>query len=162
MERGVIPSFTSLLKQKKTMGQRLDIYDKFPPGMQQYLGCYGWHFSKRMAQFAISRMKVKDDSTGKEKSLVPWTKSEVDEMLKRNGITVEHDELYDVCYVANMLKADFYKKSLADEAHLCVHVKLYLDDIDGDPCRAFDEFYATCIGKGVPIPWEYMLEERKE
>ena len=107
------------------MGQRLDIYDKFPPGMQQYLGCYGWHFSKRMAQFAISRMKVKDDSTGKEKSLVPWTKSEVDEMLKRNGITVEHDELYDVCYVANMLKADFYKKSLADEAHLCVHVKLY-------------------------------------
>lgn len=56
------------------MGQRLDIYDKFPPGMQQYLGCYGWHFSKRMAQFAISRMKVKDDSTGKEKSLVPWTK----------------------------------------------------------------------------------------
>ena len=58
MERGVIPSFTSLLKQKKTMGQRLDIYDKFPSGMQQYLGCYGWHFSKRMAQFAISRMKV--------------------------------------------------------------------------------------------------------
>ena len=35
--------------------------------------------------------------------------------------------------------------------------KLDADDVDGDPCRAFDEFYATCIGKGVVIPWERMI-----
>ena len=32
----------------------------------------------------------------------------------------------DSAYVANMLKADFYKKSLVDEAHLCKHIKCYL------------------------------------
>lgn len=56
-----------------------------------------------------------------------------------------------------MLKADFYKKSLVDEAHLCKHIKCYLDDIDGDPCRAFDEFFATCIGKGIPVIWSDVI-----
>ena len=64
---------------------------------------------------------------------------------------------YDAAYVANMLKADFFKKPLPDESKLCLHMKLYMDDIDGDPCRAFDEFYATCIGKGTVIPWERMV-----
>lgn len=64
---------------------------------------------------------------------------------------------FDVAYVANMLKADFYKKSLVDEAHLCKHIKCYLDDIDGDPCRAFDEFFATCIGKGIPVIWSDVI-----
>lgn len=71
--------------------------------------------------------------------------------------SIEHDKGYDVAYVANMLKADFYKKSLVDEAHLCKHIKCYLDDIDGDPCRAFDEFFATCIGKGIPVIWSDVI-----
>ena len=44
-----------------------------------------------------------------------------------------------------------------DEAHLCKHIKCYLDDIDGDPCRAFDEFFATCIGKGIPVIWSDVI-----
>ena len=86
-----------------------------------------------------------------------YIKDEVDDMLKANGITIEHDKGYDVAYVANMFKADFFKKSLADEAHLCKHIKCYLDDIDGDPCRAFDEFFATCIGKGIPVIWSDVI-----
>ena len=76
---------------------------------------------------------------------------------KLSGFSIEHDKGYDVAYVANMLKADFYKKSLVDEAHLCKHIKCYLDDIDGDPCRAFDEFFATCIGKGIPVIWSDVI-----
>lgn len=124
--------------------------------MKEYLEAYGWHFSKRMCEWAVGRMRVKDE-TGKEKKLEPWSKEEVEEMLKKNGVTIEHDNGYDICYVANMLKADFFKKSIPDEAHLAMHVKLYVDDIDGDPCRAFDEFLATCVGKGAPIIWEDML-----
>ena len=36
-------------------------------------------------------------------------------------------------------------------------VKLYVDDIDGNPTRTFDEFYANCIGRGIVIPWRQML-----
>ena len=32
-----------------------------------------------------------------------------------------------------------------------------VDDIDGDPCRAFDEFFATCIGKGIPVIWSDVI-----
>ena len=136
--------------------QRLDSFGRLPSGMREYVENYGWHFSKRMHDWAVSKMRVRDEA-GKEKKLEPWSREEVEEMLRKNNITVEHDRGYDVCYVANMLKADFFKKSLTDEAHLALHVKLYLDDIDGDPCRAFDEFLATCIGKGMPINWEDMI-----
>ena len=139
------------------MEQRLDTYSKFPSGMKLYLESYGFHLSKKLYEWAVSKMKVKDEATGKEKKLEPWSKDEVDDMLKANGITIEHDKGYDVAYVANMLKADFYKKSLVDEAHLCKHIKCYLDDIDGDPCRAFDEFFATCIGKGIPVIWSDVI-----
>ena len=137
--------------------ERLDTYSKFPSGMREYIDAYGWHFSKKMCEWAISKMRYKDEATGKEKKVEPWSKEDVDEMLKKNNITLEHDMAYDACYVANMLKADFYKKSIPDEMRLCLHIKLYLDDIDGDPCRAFDEFLATCIGKGIPIIWQDML-----
>ena len=93
------------------------------------------------------KMKVKDEATGKEKKLDPWSKDEVDDMLKANGITIEHDKGYDVAYVANMLKADFFKKSLVDEAHLCKHISATLMILMGT-LAAFDEFFATCIG-----PW---------
>ena len=41
---------------------RLDAYDKFPTGMREYLKAYGWHFSKAMCDFAVSRMWTEDDS----------------------------------------------------------------------------------------------------
>ena len=33
------------------------------------------------------------------------------------------------------------------------YVKDYIDDPDGNPTRAFDEFYVNCIAKGIDIPW---------
>ena len=34
------------------MGQRLDTYDKMPLAMKNYLSLYGWHFSKKMCEWA--------------------------------------------------------------------------------------------------------------
>ena len=149
------------------MEQRLDTYSKFPSGMQEYLESYGFHFSKKLYEWAVSKMKVKDEATGKEKKLDPWSKDEVDDMLKANGINIEHDKGYDVSYVANMLKADFFKKSLVDEAHLCKHIKCYLDDIDGDPCRAFEGFPQTCVSQPDRRQVEYRtylfgLQEKRD
>lgn len=78
------------------MEQRLDTYSRFPSGMREYLEAYGFHFSKKLYEWAVSKMKVKDEATGKEKKLEPWSKDEVDDMLKANGITIEHDKGYDV------------------------------------------------------------------
>lgn len=50
------------------MEQRLDTYSRFPSGMREYLEAYGFHFSKKLYESAVSKMKVKDETTGKEKS----------------------------------------------------------------------------------------------
>lgn len=64
------------------MGQRLDIYDRFPSGMEAYLSQYGWHFSKKMCDWAVSCMKVENKSTGKKERIEPISKEQLDELLK--------------------------------------------------------------------------------
>lgn len=51
------------------MNQRLDIYDIFPSGMTEYLSRYGWHFSKNMCEWAVSRMKAENKATGKKEEI---------------------------------------------------------------------------------------------
>lgn len=134
--------------------QRLDAYDDFPPGMKEYLGTYGWHFSKKMCEWAVSKMKQKDKTTGKEKNLETMSKDAVDDLLRRYNIRVEKNEAYDMVYVANMGKADYLRSSIMDEQHLAMFVKDYIDDSDGYDGMPFTRFMADCIGKGTPIMWE--------
>lgn len=138
------------------MGQRLDNYGKMPSGMKEYLEAYGWHFSKKMCEWAVSKMKVKDE-TGKQKKLDALKKDEVEELLKKYAVKLEKDAGYDCVYVANMAKSDYYKSSIADEAHLALFIKDYIDDPDGYSGLSFTRFYADCIGSGTPIIWEDMM-----
>lgn len=135
---------------------RLDIYDVFPIGFREYLNNYGWNFSKKLYEFAVAGMK-KMDSNGKEVPITPYSNEEVQQLLKQYGIELKNNVAYNACYVANMLKADFLGKSLPNEQYLCMHIKCYLDDVDGSPTRAMDEFYAKTIALGIPIIWEDML-----
>lgn len=138
--------------------QRLDTYSRFPSGMQEYLEAYGWHFSKKMCEWAVSRMRVKDDTAaGKTKRLDAMKKDDVEELLKKYGVKLEKDAGYDCVYAANMARADYYKSSIVDEAHLALFVKDYIDDPDGYDGLPFTRFYADCIGSGTPIMWEEML-----
>lgn len=135
--------------------QRLDTYEKLPSGMREYLSAYGWHFSKKMCEWAVSRMQV--ERNGKKEKLEPMKRDEVEELLKKFGVKLEHDKGYDCVYVSNMAKNDFYKSSIADEAHLALFIKDYIDDVDAYPGMPFTRFYADCIGSGTPIIWEQML-----
>ena len=54
------------------MEQRLDTYSRFPSGMQDYLSAYGWHFSRKMCDWAVSRMKTKNGA------LEPLSREELD------------------------------------------------------------------------------------
>ena len=135
--------------------QRLDTYDNLPSGMREYLATYGWHFSKKMCEWAISRMKV--EKNGKPEKLEAMKRDEVEELLKKFGVKLEHDKGYDCVYVANMAKNDFYKSSIQDDAHLALFIKDYIDDVDAYPGMPFTRFFADCIGSGTPINWEDVM-----
>lgn len=130
----------------------LDIYEVKPPEMRVYLANYGWHFSKRMVDWAVSLMT---DRTGSP--LKPYTKEQVETMLKTNGIKYNENYIYDAVYVANMAKADFYGSALADELHLAKFVGDYLNDPDGTPELPFTRFYSDTIVKGIPVYWVDLL-----
>lgn len=128
---------------------RLDFYDITPKGMDAYLSAHGHHFSKPMLEWAVSMMR---DRKGIKQSAPE--KKKVDEKLRMYGTELERDKgYYDPVYVWCMAKSDYLGSSIEDEAHLAKYVKDYIDDSDGNPTRAFDEFYINCIAKGIDIPW---------
>lgn len=128
---------------------RLDYYDITPKGMDAYLSAHGHHFSKPMLEWAVSMMKNKKG----DRQSVP-EKKKVDEKLNSFGIELSRDKgYYDPVYVWCMAKSDYYGSSIEDEMHLAKYIKDYIDDPDGNPTRAFDEFYVNCIAKGIDIPW---------
>lgn len=139
------------------MKQRLDTYDKFPSGMRDYLSQYGWHFSRKMCEWAVSNMKSKDPATGKSKTIEPIKKEDLEAMLKKFNIKLEKNVGYDATYVANMAKADYMKSSIIDEQHLALFVKDYIDDVDAYDGLPFTRFMADCIGCGNIIMWEELM-----
>jgi len=136
---------------------RLDMYDSLPSGMRKYLSRYGWHFSRKMCEWAVSRMKAKDQATGKDKRIEPFSKEDVESILSKYGVELGRDAGYDSVFAANMCKADYYKSSVPDEAHIAKFIKDYVDDPDGYDGLPFTRFYADCIGGGTPILWNEML-----
>lgn len=137
--------------------QRMDIYDDMPSGLRAYLQQYGWHFSKKLCEWAVSRMKRRNAATGKDEPVDYLDKDKAEEILKKYNVNIENDNAYDVTYVMNMARADYMKSSISDEAHLALFVKDYLDDTDGYDGIALTRFYADCIGKGIVILWEDMI-----
>lgn len=131
---------------------RLDDREEFPTGLEKYLSMYGWHFSKKLCNFAVSHMK-KDNG----EKIAPITKETLDLLLEKNGIELDNKFGYDYVFVANMCKADYLGSSVPDETHLAKFVKDYVDDYDGYEELPMTRFYADTIGKGIPIIWEDML-----
>ena len=131
---------------------RLDDREEFPTGLEKYLSMYGWHFSKKLCNFAVSHMK-KDNG----EKIAPITKEALDLLLAKNGIELDNKFGYDYVFVANMCKADYLGSSVPDETHLAKFVKDYCDDPDGYSELPMTRFYADTIGKGIPIIWEDML-----
>lgn len=127
-----------------------------PSGMKEYLEAYGWHFSRKMCEWAVKNMKAKDEN-GKPKKVEPMKKEDVEELLKKFNVKLENDKGYDSVYVTNMARNDFFKSSIMDDLHLAIFVKDYIDDIDSYEGMPFTRFYADCIGAGNIIIWEDMV-----
>lgn len=128
-----------------------DIYDDRPEGMRNYLSHYGWHFNKKMWEFAVSKMR-KD-----HQRVTPYTKEQTQELLKRAGITLDKDQLYDSAYVACMVKADFFGSSIVNETQMARYIKDVIDDEDGYDGIVFSRWYVDTVKKGIAIDWDEML-----
>lgn len=126
-------------------------YDKKPAGMINYLRYNGPHFSEKLSAFAASHM-MRDG-----KPIKPFTKEEVDNILKANGVTLNNGVLYDHVYVANMGKADYLGRSIPNEKYLALHIKDVIDDEDGYDGLPFTRWYSDMCRKGVPIDWDEFL-----
>ena len=133
----------------------LDLYDYelTPPAMKAYLRNYGFNFSKKACEFAVSHMKRENKSTGKMEKIEPYSKSKAEELLEKNGVKLENNIGYNFVYVLNMSMADYLKKSIEDEEHLAKHVKAIIDDVDENPENLFRMWIAKMDGNGIPIPW---------
>lgn len=134
---------------------RLDSRSAYPEDMEKYLEYYGWHFSKKMCQWAVSRMYKTEN--GKRQYITPYTKEELDTFLEKQKIELQHNEGYDYVYVANMAKADFLGSSIPDETHLAKFIKDYVEDPDAYEGMPFTRFVADTVGAGIPIIWSDML-----
>ena len=131
--------------------ERFDIYEAKPAGMETYLRNYGWHFSKKMYEFAVSNMKDKN-----KKSVQPVDRENLKAQMNNAGFKDEFAG-YDACYVYSMAKSDFYGSTLMSEPQIYSFVNDYLKDVDGYDGIAFTRFYADCIASGKVIIWEEML-----
>ena len=131
-------------------------FDIKPEAMVNYLRYNGPHFNKKLLQFATSKM-TKKGINGKETAIVPYTIEQVDNIIRRNNINLEYNQLYNYVFVANMCKADYLGSSITDEMHLAKYIKDVIDDVDGYDGIVFNRWYADMCRKGIVINWEEMI-----
>lgn len=157
--RGMTLSVVPLNKNTNDMHKRqpLDIYDDIPHDMRVYLQHNGWNFNKRACEYAVSRMRKLNPATNKLERIEPYTKDQVDELLKKYNITIENNIGYNYVFAANMCKADYLKSSIADEQHLALYVKDVIDDSDAAEGVTMRRWYATMVANGEMVDWADIL-----
>lgn len=143
--------FINMHRQDFTMKDRRPYY------MDVYLKHHGPHFNKQLMEYAVSRM-YKTDMNGNKISIKPYTREEVEELLKKHNVILKSkDILSDHVYIANMCKFDFLGSSIEDELHVARYIKNVIDDPDGYDGMVFTHWYTDMCKKGIPIDWEIMI-----
>lgn len=135
---------------------RLDLYDIQNEDMKAYLSQHSWNFSRKMFEWAASRM-YKKNPAGDKVPVTPYSKEPLDTLLKQHNIKIEKANGYNAEYVATMCLADYYGSGVPGEVYLAKFVKDTLDDPDAPDGHVFTRFYADCIAGGVSIPWKDLI-----
>lgn len=119
----------------------------------QYMDAHHGQFSKRLAEYAIGCMEYKDEASNTKKKLVPHSIEDMEENLKKYGISVKEEHIYTAWYLYNMTFAD-YRKALPTLDVKCMYIDETINDIDCDPSAVLACYRAKMDVKGVPIHWE--------
>lgn len=113
-------------------------------------------FSKKLAEWAISRMEAKDPTTKEMKPIHARSIDDVKSVLKENKIEMPDEFMYTAWYLFNMAIAD-YPKSLKTDEQRAMFVEETICDPDGMPENVLSCFEAKMCNAEIPIHWERML-----
>ena len=121
-------------------------------GEAQYMDANRGHFSKTLAEWAITNMRVKRPN-GEMKRAATISFEEAEKIFERNGVKIKEESIYDAWYLYNMCLAD-YKKSLPAENKIVEFVDETINDPDCVPQSVLACFRAKMDVMGIPIHWE--------
>lgn len=117
-----------------------------------YEDLYQGAFSKRLADFAIRHMMVRDEKNEKKKLLAAPLEDTLD-TLKEYKVVIPEEHIYTAWYLFNMAKADYPKTCETDEQR-AIFVEETLLDPDGCKENVLDCFVAKMRNAGVALHWE--------
>ena len=129
-----------------------------PSAMKRYLKHFGWNFNKKAFQYAVSKM-YKEDANGKKSKIEPKSKEAVEEILKKHGVELKNDELYNATYTFQMVLADYMGISVDDERHAALMVKAIIDDPDNKGGNVFAHWYWDRVHNGEGVDFEDFLDD---
>lgn len=117
-----------------------------------YLAEMGWHFNKKACEYAVQYLKDRDNMP-----IEPYSKEEVDELLKKQNVTLEKNKGWDYVYVANMAKSDMDDSPLADDKSIANYIKIVIDDVDAADGEIMGCWYVKMIFRHIPVDWAMFL-----
>lgn len=122
------------------------------PSKEMYLAENGWHFNKKACEYAVQYLKDRN-----KKPIKPYSKEEVDELLKRQNVSLENNKGWDYVYVANMAKSDMDGSPLSDDKSIAAYIKIVIDDADAADGEIMACWYVKMLRRHIPIDWEMFL-----
>jgi hypothetical protein len=140
-------------KHKMKIGGFFNMID-LPSDMKRYIRHFGMHFNHKLYEFATTKMQRKIKGSDRTEKMMPIDKSKYDELIKKYGIMLEYDELYDGVFVYTMAMSDFYESSLPTEKEVMQYVKDYVDDVDKTDGFIFNRWVSDMYLEGVGIDWD--------
>ena len=123
-----------------------------PSAKEMYIAEMGWHFNEKACQYAVQYLKDRNN-----KPIKPYSKEEVDELLKKQNVTLEKKKGWDYVYVANMAKSDMDGSPLADDKSIANYVKIVIDDVDAADGEIMGCWYVKMIFRHIPVDWAMFL-----
>lgn len=129
------------------------MYDMYQtPAKEMYLAEMGWHFNEKACKYAVQYLK---DRNGKP--IKPYSKEEVDDLLKRQNVTLDNNKGWDYVYVASMAKSDMDGSPLADDRSIANYIKIVIDDADAADGEVMGCWYVKMIFRHIPVDWAMFL-----
>ena len=121
-----------------------------------YEDMYHGLFSRKLAEWAIQNMKVKDTATKQMKRLMARSLEDVRGVLVTYGVELPDEFIYTAWYLFNMALADYTKTCKTDEQRASF-VEETLCDPDGMPENVLACFEAKMCNAKIPIYWEEFM-----
>lgn len=113
-------------------------------------------FSRKLAEWAIDNMEVKDTSTKEVKKLKEHSIEEMDSVLKQYKVELPEEFVYTAWYLYNMTFAD-YPKTIKTDEQRAMYIDETICDVDGSPENVLNCFVAKMCQAEQPIFWENYL-----